>query len=338
MNYKRMIYQWYGANGRKELPWRNTPDPYHILVSEVMLQQRQVKTVLERYYHPFLEKFPTLITLADAKTDDVLRIWQGLGYYNRAINLHKTARLTAPALPNTAEALIQLPGIGKNTANAVAAFAYNRSVPVMEANVKRILHRVFAKETLTEKQLWVYAFELLDEKRPFDYNQAMMDIGALLCTKSNPKCTECPLSKICKGKENSVLYPKPKAKKITPIREKNIVVFCFKDKNANLHYYMEQRQTRFLNSLFGFKEYDRERPVIFENIRYHPDKITCLGNLTQTYSHFRLEANVFLAEIEWAPDGEDGWYTLKAIKDLPVSQADSKVIKLLDTMDVEAFV
>src|SRR5262249_10913239 len=153
--------------------------------------------VLERYYFPFLERFPTLAHLAKAERDNVLRAWQGLGYYNRAANLHEAAKKCAPALPKDVASLMELPGIGRNTAHAIAAFAYRQPVAVMEANVRRVLARIFAMEQLVENDLWEKAHALLDSAASFDYNQAMMDIGAMICTKRAPHCTECPAQVIC---------------------------------------------------------------------------------------------------------------------------------------------
>jgi len=217
------IQIWYQTHGRHDLPWRTTADPYHIYLSEVMLQQTQVKTVLERYYIPFLKKFPTLKALSNAPLDDILKVWEGLGYYNRAKNLHSTAQLLtqgqtrgyAPTLPSNIEELVKLPGIGKNTAHAVATFAYNKPVPIMEANVKRILCRLHTLKTPTNKELWNIAYDLVDKENPFDYNQAMMDIGATLCTPKNPSCQVCPLCDICQGQDEPTLYP-TKKKRIVP--------------------------------------------------------------------------------------------------------------------------
>ncbi|MCF6207297.1 MAG: A/G-specific adenine glycosylase, partial [Sulfurovum sp.] len=162
----RQIREWYAKNGRHDLPWRTTDDPYRIYLSEVMLQQTQVKTVLERFYFPFLEKFPTLKALGSAPLDEVLKAWEGLGYYNRAKNLHKTAQLLiqkgqvqgiAPTMPENIDSLVKLPGIGKNTAHAIAAFAFNKPVPVMEANVRRILCRIHRIKTPNDKKIWELA-------------------------------------------------------------------------------------------------------------------------------------------------------------------------------------
>ena len=175
------LLKWYENHGRHALPWRRTRDPYRIWISEIMLQQTQVRTVLERFYFPFLERFPTLQSLAAAPLDDVLKQWEGLGYYTRAKNLHKAAQMCAPFLPETAEGLQSLPGVGKSTAHAVAAFAYGIPVPILDANVKRILFRYHARRSAGEKELWELAEKLFDPHHPFEFNQAMMDIGATLC-------------------------------------------------------------------------------------------------------------------------------------------------------------
>ena len=158
----KKLHDWYAKNGRTDLPWRNTDDPYHIYISEVMLQQTQVKTVLERYYFQFLEKFPSLEVLSRADLDEVLKMWEGLGYYTRAKNLHKTAQIIQPKLPKTYEALLKLPGIGKNTASAICAFAYKQNLAVMEANVKRILCRIHVLKNPKEEELRELALEMLD--------------------------------------------------------------------------------------------------------------------------------------------------------------------------------
>ena len=202
------IQTWYGPHGRKELPWRQTDDPYLVYISEVMLQQTQVKTVLERYYFPFLEQFPTLTHLAEAQEQAVLKAWEGLGYYSRARNLHKAARQSAPALPAHYEGLLALPGIGQNTAHAILAFAFRKPVPVMEANVRRILYRFFAQKQATPQQLWELAFTLLDTAHPFEYNQAMMDIGAMVCTARSPPAMCVHWHRAVK--EKTIRYPIPK--------------------------------------------------------------------------------------------------------------------------------
>ncbi len=307
------IQDWYQEHGRLDLPWRTTNDPYHIYLSEVMLQQTQVKTVLERYYFPFLEKFPTLKTLGDAPLDDVLKMWEGLGYYNRAKNLHMTATLVNE-LPEAIDELIKLPGIGKNTAHAVATFAYHQPVPIMEANVKRILCRLHKLKTPNDKDLWEIAYNIVDKKNPFDYNQAMMDIGATVCLPKNPKCEICPLADICKGKEEPTLYP-TKKKRVVPTREQNILVSVYDDTLA-----LTQRKGKFLHGLWGF-----------ESVEVPLCATEYIGEVTHAYTHFKLIGKVYVY-YENSPNQID-YFSEEEIQKIAISKVDEKIVKLfLDTM------
>lgn len=304
------IQNWYQLHGRHTLPWRNTDVPYYIYLSEVMLQQTQVKTVLERYYFPFIERFPTLKDLGDAQLDEVLKMWEGLGYYNRARNLHKTAGLVSE-LPSNIDELIKLPGIGKNTAHAVAAFAFHQPVPIMEANVKRILCRLYKLETPTEKELWEYAYKLVDKENPFDYNQAMMDIGATVCLPKNPQCKLCPMESLCQGKVHPGRYP-VKKKRTVPTREEHIVVHSYDERLS-----LTRRSGKFLHGLWGF-----------ESMEVPPCAAEYLGEVSHTYTHFKLNCKVYLY-YESAPEQTD-YFTLDEIRDLAISKVDDKILKLLD--------
>jgi A/G-specific adenine glycosylase len=315
------IRTWYKAHGRTSLPWRTTNDPYHIYISEIMLQQTQVKTVLERFYFPFLKAFPTLQALADAPREKVLKQWEGLGYYNRAANLHKAAQATAPTLPDTFDALLALPGIGKNTAHAILAFAHHAPVPVMEANLKRVLARVFALKTPTDADYWEKAEQLLDKKHPFDYNQAMMDIGATVCTKKSPSCDVCPLHTICTGKTSPESYPVAKAKKKTPVRQRNIVVW--RDEQQRL--FLEPREGKFLRGLYGFPQFEQDATITLHGKNVNTPLRT-IGSITHTYSHFKLEGTVLLGEVENLGKWGKTWAQIKA---LPLSKADLKTLALL---------
>lgn len=317
------LHAWYARHGRHSLPWRNTSDAYAIYISEVMLQQTQVQTVLARYYHPFLGAFPTLQALADAPQEAVMKRWEGLGYYSRAANLHKAARQAAPALPDTVEGLMALPGIGRNTAHAVAAFAYRRPVAVMEANVKRVLCRIFALADPKPDALWQGAAALLDTREPFDYNQAMMDIGAMVCTRRNPACGICPARGICEGKNNPQDYPAAKIKKAVPLRQARIILWH--DGQGRLH--LSKRDTAFLGGLYGFAEYPQAAEVFsLHNIAYPLAQAERLGEVSQTYSHFRMEAEVWAVRVEH-PQGGD-WYSPQEIEALALSGIDHKVMKL----------
>ncbi len=193
------LLRWYGRNAR-DLPWRRTRDPYRILLAETMLQQTRVETVL-RYYDRFLERFPTVEALADAPLDDVLSAWAGLGYYRRARNLHAAARTIVERfggqVPQTVEALRALPGVGRYTAGAVASIAFDRRAPVLDGNVRRVLSRLAGWRSAGEARLWSLAGELLPCRRCGDFNQALMELGATLCSPTRPACQRCPLRTVC---------------------------------------------------------------------------------------------------------------------------------------------
>jgi len=306
------LYRWYQKNGRHDLPWRQTDDAYPIWVSEIMLQQTQVKTVLERFYFPFLDTFPTLSDLANASEDEVLKQWEGLGYYTRARNLHKSAQLCKDKLPLSVKELVSLPGIGQSTAHAIAAFAYKTPVPIMDANVKRILYRVFAITKASDKELWKIAYRFFDKNRPYDFNQAMMDLGSTVCTGKVALCESCPFINICQAVENPLSYPEKKTKKAIPVRKKHIVIYTFEEKFA-----LRRRSTRFLNGLWGFSEYDSQEEI---------SVCKTLGDISHIYSHFKLEARVHLnnSYIE-----EYEWFNLDEIQNLALSTADHKALALL---------
>lgn len=307
------IQRWYMLHGRRDLPWRNTDHAYNIYISEVMLQQTQVKTVLERYYIPFLERFPSLRALAKAPLDDVLKLWEGLGYYNRARNLHKTATLV-DALPDTIEALVTLPGIGKNTAHALAAFAFKQPVPVMEANVKRILCRLHRLKEPKEKELWQIAYDMVNKENSFDYNQAMMDIGAMVCLPKKPKCDACPLAPICRGKDIPETFPLKKHRTI-PLTEENILLCHYNEKLA-----LKQRSGRFLHGLWGF-----------DSIEAPPCAAEYIGEVSHVYTHFKLKCNVY---VHYETESSQGrYFSIDEIRKLAISKVDDKILKLyLDTI------
>ena len=203
--FRRLLLAWY-ARAARDLPWRRTRDPYRVLVSEVMLQQTPVSRV-EQYYGRFLEQFPNLAALARAKPTAVREAWDGLGYYARARNLHAAAREVVgrydARLPEQPEELVKLPGVGPYTAGAVASFAYEKPVPAVDTNAARVIRRVFLGERgkgKREREVWRLATELVpkDGKRAWRFNQAIMELGALVCTARKPKCGECPVQQGCK--------------------------------------------------------------------------------------------------------------------------------------------
>lgn len=208
--FRKRLHSWFRKHAR-DLPWRRTRDPYRILISELMLQQTQVSRVLD-FYRRFLERFPDLHSLAKAKPQRVLEAWEGLGYYARARNLHKLAKHVTDTrdgvIPNDPGELRSLPGVGAYTAGAVASFAYEKRAALVDTNVARVLHRVFAPELDPKsgaglKRLWHIAEQLLPRtgRVVWTHNQALMELGALVCSARSPKCGECPVHKLCASRE-----------------------------------------------------------------------------------------------------------------------------------------
>ncbi len=233
---------WFSEHGRKHLPWQQDKTPYRVWVSEIMLQQTQVATVIP-YYERFMERFPTLQALAEAPEDDVLAHWSGLGYYARARNLHKCAKLSVERhegeLPHDLEALMDLPGIGRSTAGAVLSLALDQPHPILDGNVKRVLARYFAVDGWPGKtdvlnKLWSLSETVTPDSGTAHFNQAMMDMGATLCTRSRPACERCPLAADCGGfaSGDPVQFPGKKPKKTTPV--KTTVMLAINDEQGAL--------------------------------------------------------------------------------------------------------
>ena len=192
----RALLRWYQAHARP-LPWRRTRDPYRILVSEVMAQQTQIARVLEKYPE-FLRAFPTLRRLAEARRSDVIRAWQGMGYNRRAVNLHRLARSLHPLfrLPSAPSGLAGLPGLGPYSSNAIACFAFGAQVATVDTNIRRLLTRLFPRQA-ARMDIWSLAVDLLPAGRANDWNQGLMELGALVCAARNPCCGDCPLERFC---------------------------------------------------------------------------------------------------------------------------------------------
>lgn len=226
--FSRRVLDWFDAHGRKQLPWQENPTPYRVWVSEIMLQQTQVATVIP-YYRRFIARFPDLPMLAAAETDEVLRLWTGLGYYARARRLHQAAQQISERhggnMPTDSAILQTLPGIGRSTAGAILALATGQRHPILDGNVKRVLARFAAVEgrqeqSQTQVDLWRLAERYTPVVRVANYTQAMMDLGAMICTPRRPHCAACPLATGCiahaQGRETD--YPTPKPQRKLPVR------------------------------------------------------------------------------------------------------------------------
>jgi len=227
-NFAAALLRWFDVSGRKHLPWQQQITPYRVWISEIMLQQTQVATVIP-YYERFMQRFPDVQALAAAADDEVLHLWTGLGYYARARNLLRAARLIAAEhggeFPDTLDAVQALPGIGRSTAGAILAISKSQRHPILDGNVKRVLTRYFGVqgfpgETAVERQLWALADACTPADRVADYTQAIMDLGATVCVRSRPLCVVCPMHDPCFARREGMqaLLPTPKPRKERPAR------------------------------------------------------------------------------------------------------------------------
>jgi A/G-specific adenine glycosylase len=322
------LLAWYDQFGRKDLPWQQAPSAYHVWVSEIMLQQTQVSTVIP-YYTRFISQFPTINTLAHAQLDDVLALWTGLGYYARARNLHKTAVIVTERhnglMPDELEQLIALPGIGRSTAGAVMSLAHHQRYAILDGNVKRVLARYFAVEgwpgnKSIEQLLWHHAENLLPKDRIANYIQAQMDLGATLCTRANPKCEHCPLNDKCLAllQGNPKIYPTPKPKKIAPIRKTNWIVA----QRPSGEVLLEHRSpTGIWGGLWAFPELSDEKHLVETcKNKYQIEIISKQkkSTLRHVFSHFKLDITPFKVTCEL---GEEHINETKNISWYKISEA-----------------
>lgn len=233
--FQSTLLDWFDQHGRKNLPWQQNKTPYRVWISEIMLQQTQVTTVIP-YFERFISRFPDLLSLANANQDEVLHLWAGLGYYSRARNLHSAAKMLISEFqgrfPDTIDALIKLPGIGQSTAGAICAIAFQKKAVILDGNVKRVLTRLFAiKEWPGNKkvsdELWQIAAKLTPDKRVADYTQAIMDLGATLCIRGQPHCSTCPFATKCMAKKQGIqkTIPAAKPQKTLPTRQTGFLIF-----------------------------------------------------------------------------------------------------------------
>ena len=297
-SFSQRLLAWFDKHGRKDLPWQQDITPYRVWVSEIMLQQTQVNTVIP-YYLRFMDSFPTVESLAKAPQDKVLYHWTGLGYYARARNLHKTAQIVVDehngSFPDTVEKLEELPGIGRSTAGAICAIAHKKWAPILDGNVKRVLARFQAVEgwpgqTTVSKQLWQLAEDYTPQKRIADYTQAIMDLGATLCTRTKPQCQECPLSEDCKALANSnpTYYPGKKPKKAQPVKQCLFLII----RNPQGEILLEQRPANGLwGGLWVFPQCNDEQDILqlCEQLGCLAEQWQYLPQQRHTFSHFHLD-------------------------------------------------
>ena len=306
-NFSNNVLIWYDQHGRKDLPWQQNITPYRVWLSEVMLQQTQVKTVIP-YFQQFTNQFERVEILANASEDQVLKLWSGLGYYARARNLHKAAKQVcdnfAGSFPDTMEEMQSLAGVGRSTAAAILSIAFQQPQAILDANVKRVLTRYHAIEGWTGKaavlkQLWQIAEQSLPTERSRDYTQAIMDLGATLCTRSNPACDTCPLQSTCIAfkQGNMTDYPTPKKKQNLP--EKHTIMLILY--NTEQHVLMQKRPpTGIWGSLWCFPQFETEQQLQTWLMTHKLDALMTekLTPFRHVFSHFRLYIQPLIMHLE----------------------------------------
>ena len=285
MVFADRLISWHARHGRRGLPWQGTRDPYLIWLSEVMLQQTQVTAVIP-YYERFLRRFPTIGSLARADQGEVLKLWSGLGYYARGRNLHAAAKQIAlHGFPRRAEKIAALPGVGRSTAAAIAAFAFGERAAILDGNVKRVLARCFLMED--PRGLWALAESLLPKKGIETYTQALMDLGATVCVRKNPRCEACPLRQMCVARKQGLVdaIPAPRPRKVLPLKKATWFLLVHKGKIL-----MERRPGKGLwGGLLTFPETAVKGCEIASRRK--------LPVVEHGFTHFRLRAQPILCEV-----------------------------------------
>jgi len=298
-DFTRQLLTWYKRHGRHDLPWQRDVTPYRVWISEIMLQQTQVVTVMP-YYERFMQCYPVVESLADADPDEVLHYWSGLGYYSRARNLHKTAQIIKEkfdgSFPGELEQLMQLPGIGRSTAAAILALSMNQPAAILDGNVKRVLSRYHAirewpGDSSTLKQLWQLAEQHLSKKHPADYTQAIMDLGATVCSRSSPDCGKCPVRSGCLARQEGLqnALPRRKPDRKLPVKQ---TAFIMIQNDSGAILLQKRPPAGIWGGLWGFPECPADTDVsvwVEQQYGYTVGSIRYEQGLRHTFSHYRLD-------------------------------------------------
>lgn len=339
-DFAKRLIAWHRRQGRHDLPWQNTTDPYRVWLSEIMLQQTQVATVIP-YYGRFLERFPTLADLSVAPAEEVMALWSGLGYYARARNLHKCAQVVVTehggVFPRDPAAIAALPGIGRSTANAIAVFCFGVRAPILDGNVKRVLCRWrgvegFPGTPAVEKELWALAESLLPASGCGTYIQAQMDLGAGLCARGRPRCGECPLAEDCvaRREDRTGDLPAARPRKALPEREIAVLVILAEDRVL-----LEERPAAGIwGGLWSLPELpaDADAQAYLESRGWRVRECGALPEFVHVFTHFRLSLHPhFLRAEPPARTAEPGqhWLSAAEMKSAPLPAPIRKLLASL---------
>lgn len=324
--FAKQALSWFDLHGRKHLPWQQDVTPYKVWLSEVMLQQTQVTTVIP-YFERFIAQFPTVVDLAAAPQDEVLHLWTGLGYYARARNLHKSAQIITEQykgqFPTQFDQVLALPGIGKSTAGAILSLSLNQHHAILDGNVKRVLARFMGVTQWpgtksVEAQLWQVAERFSPKQRIANYNQVMMDLGATLCVRSKPKCHECPVSKHCEAFNQNMVSecPGKKTKKDKPVKFSHMLIL----KHEQSVYLYQRPMSGIWGGLYSFPEFSSltEIETQLQNWQIDPTKYDLIAEephlFRHTFSHYHLDVQPVLITLLSKPtivaESADIWFSL----------------------------
>ena len=345
----RTLLDWYAANARR-LPWRGHPDPYAVWVSEIMLQQTRVETVIP-YFERWMQRFPTIQALAEASQQEVLQTWEGLGYYSRARNLHKAAQKLVTeyggALPQSRQELEKLPGIGRYTAGAIASMAFGQDEAALDGNIRRVLSRLFAmrlpaRSPQGEKRLWGLAEENLPPGRAGDFNQALMDLGTAICTPQRPACLVCPLAELCQARAEGIQEELPVLEVKTPVPHITVTAAIIQLDGKVL---LARRPSHgLLGGMWEFPGGKQEpgedlpealRREIREELAAEILVGEPFGIYNHAYTHFKVTLHAFLCKLagDACPTpleaSEIRWVTLPELGDFPMGKIDRQIARRL---------
>lgn len=341
--FSERLLDWFDQHGRKALPWQVDKTPYRVWISEIMLQQTQVATVIP-YYEKFMASFPDVERLACADLDEVLHHWSGLGYYSRAKNLHKTAKMIVDEFdgefPDAQESIETLPGIGRSTAGAILSIGFKKRAAILDGNVKRVVARLYALDGWVGKsdvlkRFWMIAEKHTPTDRVDDFTQAIMDLGATLCTRSRPVCSECPFVRDCSAYDANAIdkYPAKKPKKVMPVKQTHWLVLSCKNQ-----FFVRQRSLEGVwPGLFGFLDFDDIEALksFCDEYQLNTGKLVAHPDFRHTFSHYHLDISVTLIALDKKPtnlkplDGQ--WFDPARPKSIGFAAPVSNIIQKLQS-------
>lgn len=347
------LLKWYAQNAR-DLPWRGNPDPYAVWISEIMLQQTRVETVIP-YFHRWMERFPTIAELACASQQDVLANWEGLGYYSRARNLHRAAQRVMDdwggTLPRDVKSLARLPGIGRYTAGAIASIAFSENVATLDGNISRVLARLYdvtepARSSAGKRRLWELATTNLPPGKAGDYNQALMDLGATLCIPRSPDCINCPLNQFCQAYAKGIQDERPVKEQAS--KSPHYLVTAAVIQHEQRFLIAQRPENGLLGGLWEFpggKLQPGEDLVsclqreICEELDVGIDILGRVGVYRHAYTHFRVTLHAYLCKLHNGAEPRPvqvqalRWVGIPELADFPMGKIDRQIARTLSTLE-----